>query len=72
MLDPSFAFMAKGGISRICGKGLRGQSSGILHLAKNERDVGHPGMGGEKRALMGARTEMTFTDTLGSTDTLVR
>jgi hypothetical protein len=26
------------------GKGLRGQSSGIPHLAKNERDVGHPAL----------------------------
>ena len=41
------------------GKGLRGQSSGIPHLAKNERDVGHPSVGGDgkrkERALMGLR-----------------
>jgi hypothetical protein len=51
---------------QIPGKELRGQSSGIPHLAKNERDVGHPSFGGdgEDRALMGLRPSLFIPRTL--------
>ena len=35
---PSFALLAKGGKSRICGEALRGQSRGIPPFAKSAKD----------------------------------
>jgi hypothetical protein len=52
---PIFGFYAKGGIGTLGGEDLRGESGGIPHLAKNERDMGHPGfaLGKGCQALMG-------------------